>query len=371
MIIGVPRETKDSEFRVALPPSAAEVLVRQGHEVWLERGAGEGCGFPDQEYHKRGVRIVADHGEVFGAPLVVKVKEPQPQEYPLLLPGATLFCFLHLAPAQGLARALLEREVVAIAYETVELADGALPLLTPMSEIAGKVAIQMAAYYLARANGGSGKLLGGVPGVPPCQVVVLGAGAAGSNAAALALGMGARVTLINRGIDRLRQLTQVLHGDLATMGSTPATIAQAVPGADVLVGAVLVTGARAPRLVTREMVASMRPGSVVVDISVDQGGCIETSRPTSHSHPVYTAEGVIHYCVDNMPGIYPQTATLALSNVTLPYVLKLAGMGLSGALESDPALARGVNIYRGQVTHPAVAQSLTLPHRELSQVLRP
>lgn len=369
MIIGVPKETKDGEFRVALPPAAAEALTRAGHEVWLEKGAGEGAGFSDQDYQKRGVRIVAEHGEVFGAPLVVKVKQPQPPEYPLLAPGTTLFCFLHLAPAQELAQCLLERDVVAIACETVELADGSLPLVTPMSEIAGKIAIQMAAYYLVKVNGGSGKLLGGVPGVPPCHVVVLGAGAAGSSAAALALGMGARVTLIDRDIERLRRLSLILHQNMATAGSTPETIAQAVREADVLVGAVLIAGARTPRLVTRDMVATMKPGSVVVDISVDQGGCIETSRPTSHSNPVYTVEGVIHYCVDNMPGIYPQTSTPAFSNVVLPYVLKLAGMGIPQALEKDPPLARGVNIYRGQVTHPAVAQALGLPYRELHQIL--
>lgn len=368
MIIGVPRETKDSEFRVALTPAAAEVLVRTGHEVWIEAGAGAGCGFSDLEYGKRGVRVVADHGEVLGAPLVVKVKEPQPSEYSLLQPGTALFCYLHLAPARDLTQALLDRGVVAIAFETVELPDGSLPLLTPMSEIAGKTAVQMAAYYLARVNGGSGKLLGGVPGVPPCHVVVLGAGVAGYSAAALALGMGARVTLIDRGIERLRQLSQVLHGSLTTMGSTPQAIAHAVEGADVLVGAVLVTGARAPLLVTREMVASMQPGSVVADISIDQGGCIETSRPTSHSHPVYTAEGVIHYCVDNMPGVYPQSSTLALSNVILPYVLKLAEMGVMKAVESDAPLAKGVNIYRGHLTHPAVAESLGLPYSELDQL---
>lgn len=370
MIIGVPRETKDSEFRVALPPAAAEVLVRAGHEVWLERGAGEGSGFADQEYGAKGVRIVADHAEVFRAPLVVKVKEPLPQEYPLLVPGTTLFCFLHLAPARALAQALLERDVAAIAFETVELADGSLPLLTPMSEIAGKTAIQMAAYYLAKVNGGSGKLLGGVPGVPPCHVVVLGAGIAGSNATALALGMGARVTLIDRAVDRLRHLSQVLHG-VATMGSTPHTIARAVEGADVLVGAVLVAGAKAPVLVTRDMVATMPPGSVVVDVSVDQGGCVETTRPTAHSHPVYVVEGVTHYCVDNMPAIYPRTATLALSNGVLPYVLKLAEMGLMAAAKGDPALARGVNVYRGQVTHPAVAASLGLPCKGLDQITGP
>ena len=371
MIVSVPREIKDSEFRVALTPAAAGALVRAGHQVWLETRAGEGCGFSDQEYSKRGVRIVASHGEAFGAPLVVKVKEPQPEEYSFLLPGTTLFCFLHLAPARDLTLALMERDVVAIAFETVEVPDGSLPLLTPMSEIAGKTAVQMAAYYLAKVNGGSGKLFGGVPGVPPCHVAVLGAGAAGSQAAALALGMGARVTLINRGMDRLRQLSQVLHGNLATAGSTPDAIAQAVEESDVLVGAVLVTGARAPRLVTREMVASMRPGSVVADISIDQGGCVETSRPTSHSHPVYVEEGVIHYCVDNMPGVYPQTSTVALSNVILPYVLKLAEMGLIKAVESDTSLSRGVNVYRGQVTHPAVADSLGLSYHELGQIISP
>ena len=259
MIISVPREIKDSEFRVALPPAAAGVLVRAGHEVWIERGAGEGCGFPDHEYAKRGARIVADHGEALSAPLVVKVKEPQPEEYPLLVSGHTLFCYLHLAPAPELTEALVERDVIAIAYETVELPDRSLPLLTPMSEIAGKTATQMAAYYLARVNGGSGKMMGGVPGVPPCHVVVLGAGVAGSNAATLALGMGARVTLINNGIDRLRALSQVLHGSVTTIGSTHDAIAQAVEGADVLIGAVLVTGAKTPHLVTREMVSSMKP----------------------------------------------------------------------------------------------------------------
>ncbi len=371
MIIGVPKETKDSEFRVALPPAAAGVLVRDGHEVWVEKGAGEGCGFPDQEYAGRGVRIVADHGEVFGAPLVVKVKEPQPQEYALLQPGHTLFCYLHLAPARELTEALLARDIVAIAYETVELPDGSLPLLTPMSEIAGKTAIQMAAYYLARANGGSGKLMGGVPGVAPCHVAVLGAGVAGSNAAALALGMGARVTLINRGIERLRDLTHQLHGDVTTMGSTPDAIAQAVENADVLIGAVLVTGAKAPHLVSRSMIASMRRGSVMADISVDQGGCVETTHPTSHSNPVYTVDGVIHYCVDNMPGTYPQTSTMALSNVTLHYVAELAGMGIPQALARDPALAKGVNVWRGHVTHPAVAESLGLAYKEVGACLQP
>jgi alanine dehydrogenase len=368
LIIGIPRETKDGEFRVALSPSACQVLVQAGHEVWLEAGAGAGCGFADQEYVQRGVRLVPDHGAAFEAPLVVKVKEPQPDEYPLLKKGSTLFCFLHLAAAEGLARALLERELLAIAYETVELPDGSLPILAPMSEIAGKVAIQMAAFHLGKANGGSGKLMGGVPGVPPCEVTVIGAGTVGSTAAALALGMGARVTLINRSIERLRYLTQVLHGNLVTMSSNPTNIAQAVAGADVVVGAVLVPGARAPLLVSREMVAHMRPGSVVVDVAVDQGGCIETCHATSHSHPTYTVDGVIHYCVDNMPGIYPHTATLALSNATLPFILRLAS-GIPESLRSDPALAKGVNTYRGRVGHPAVAAALGYPFHKLETML--
>jgi alanine dehydrogenase len=294
MIIGVPKEIKDHEFRVALTPAGAALLSASGHRVVVQRGAGVGSGFSDEEYEENGAQLVAEAGDVFASSeLVVKVKEPLSSEYPLLRPGLVLFTYLHLAPAPELASVLLQQKVTAIGYETVQLADGSLPLLTPMSEIAGRLAVQVGAHYLEKTQGGLGKLLGGVPGVQPAKVVILGAGVVGSAAAAVALGMGAQVVVMARGVDRLRFLSQILHGHLETLVSTPTSVAQAVEQADLVIGAVLAPGAKAPRLVTRDTVRAMRPGSVIVDVSVDQGGCIETIVPTSHSSPVYVA-GRIH-----------------------------------------------------------------------------
>jgi alanine dehydrogenase len=312
---------------------------------------------------------VASAADVWSdADLVVKVKEPLGPELELLRQGLVLFTYLHLAAVPDLARVLLEKHVTAIAYETVELPSGELPLLTPMSEVAGRLAIQAGAHYLEKAQGGAGILLSGVPGVPPARVVILGAGVVGSNAATIALGMGARVTLLNRGLDSLRRLSQFLRGNLDTQALTPETVEAAVRDADLLVGAVLVPGGKAPVLVTRQMVRSMRRGSVIVDVSVDQGGCVETVRPTSHSDPVYVEEGVTHYCVPNMPGAVPRTSTQALCNATLPYIVSIARKGAMQALRQDPALAGGLNICCGRVTHPALAAALGLPAATLDQV---
>lgn len=370
MIVGVPKEIKDNEYRVSLTPGGVEALVLAGHTVLVEKGAGQGSGFADEEYARVGAQIVTAHADAFRrADLVVKVKEPLAQEYDLLREGLALFTFLHLAASKELTQVLLEKKVTGIAYETVELPDGSLPLLAPMSEIAGRMSIQVAAHYLEKKNGGRGKLLGGVPGVAPANVVVLGAGTVGSNAAKIALGMGARVILINRGLDRLRHLSEVLHGNLTTLASTHYNIAQSLVGADVLVGAVLVTGARAPTLVTREMVRTMGSGAVVIDVAVDQSGCVETIRPTTHSNPTYLVDGVVHYGVTNMPGAVPETATAALTNVTLPYVLQLANLGLVKAVSRDPSLAKGINTLAGNLTYPAVADAFGLPCRPLQELL--
>ena len=373
MIVGVPREIKDNEFRVSVTPSGADALVAGGHRVLVETGAGLGSGFADEEYRRVGAQIVPTHAEAFGqveqVETVVKVKEPLPSEYELLREGQVLFTFLHLAAVPVLARVLVERKVTAIAYETVECPDGTLPLLTPMSEVAGRMAVQAAAFYLEKRNGGKGKLLGGVPGVEPAHVVIIGAGVAGTNAARMALGMGARVTLINRGLERLRYLGEVLHGNLTTLASTHYNLAKSVESADVVICTVLLTGAKAPVLVTLEMVRSMGPGGVVVDVSVDQGGCIETSHATTHSDPVFVVDGVIHYGVANMPGAVPCTSTLALSNATLPCVLALANYGFVEAVKRDPALAKGVNAHAGKITHPVVAEAVALPYTPLQRLL--
>ncbi len=358
MIVGVPKEVLDNESRVALTPFGAAALVRAGHTVLIQASAGEGSGFSDDEYRQVGAQVVADAADAWAAELVLKVKEPQPSEYRFLRAGQILFAFLHLAAAPGLAGQLIERGVTAIAYETVRAADGTLPLLAPMSTIAGRMAPQIAAQYLTRVYGGRGKLLAGVPGVAPARVVVLGAGTVGTNAARIALGMGAFVTLFDANLERLRQLDAILSGRVITMASSPAAIAEAVRTADVVIGAVLVPGGRAPILVTEEMVTSMQPGAVIIDVAVDQGGCVATIRPTTHSAPVYTVHGVLHYGVTNMPGAVPRTATMALCDATLPYVLRLAERGLD-ALD-DPALALGLNTFQGMVIHPAVAAALGL-----------
>ncbi len=354
MIIGVPREIKDHEYRVSLTPAAVGELVAHGHTVLVESHAGEGSGFFDSDYGAVGGQIVPTAADAWAAPLVVKVKEPTPAEYGFFREGLALFTFLHLAADARLMQELVARGVRAIAYETVELANGHLPLLTPMSEIAGRLSIQAAATYLEKRHGGCGKLLGGVPGVLPAEVVVLGGGVVGTNAAQMALGLGASVTVVDRDVERLRYLEHVLHGRLRTLVSTRAAVAAAVAAADVLIGAVLVKGARAPRLVTREMVATMRAGSVIVDVAIDQGGCVETARVTTHSAPVFVDEGVVHYGVSNMPAVVPRTSTIALGNVTLPYVLKLAHMGVAAAVAADEALARGVNIWDGEVRYAAL-----------------
>jgi alanine dehydrogenase len=359
MIIGIPKEIKDHEYRVALTPAGAALLTAEGHQVLVQRRAGDASGFPDEEYSKGGARLMGSPEEIFAsADLIVKVKEPLESEYPMLRPGLILFTYLHLAGVPGLTEALLEKQVTGIAYETVQLPDGTLPLLTPMSEVAGRLAVQVGAHYLEKAQGGRGVLLAGVPGVPPGKVAILGAGVVGANAAIVALGQGAQVTLINRDANRLRLLSPVLHGNLQTVVSTPESVAEIVRDSDLVIGAVLIPGGKTPKIVTREMVKSMRPGSVIVDVSVDQGGCVETTWPTSHSDPVYIEEGVTHYCVTNMPGAVPHTSTQALCNATRPYIVKLAGKGAADALKEDPSLASGLNIFDGRITHPAVEEAL-------------
>jgi len=369
MIIGVPKEIKDNEYRVSLTPGGAHMLVEAGHRVLMETRAGEGSGFSDAEYERLGATLVGSPAEVFnGAEMVLKVKEPMPQEYEFLRPGLLLFTYLHLAACEELTHELLSREVTGIAYETVELPTGYLPLLTPMSEVAGRMAVQVAAHYLERMNGGRGKLLGGVPGMRPSDVAIIGGGTVGTSAAKIALGMGAHVTIVDINIGRLRYLSEVLHGNLSTLSSNLLNIAETVRIADVVVGAVLIAGAKAPRLVTREMISTMKPGCVVVDVAIDQGGCIETSRPTSHSDPVYLVDGVIHYCVTNMPGAVPRTSTYALSNATLPYVVRLANHGFAEA-QRDLALAKGVNTYAGHITYEAVSEAFGLEYTPLGHLM--
>ncbi|MBU2522048.1 MAG: alanine dehydrogenase [Proteobacteria bacterium] len=360
MIIGAPKEIKDNEYRVGITPGGVCQLVQAGHQVLVETGAGQGSGFSDEEYETSGAKIVATSAEAWGAQIVVKVKEPQTVEYDFLRPDLVLFTFLHLAVNERLTREMMARGVTGIAYETVELSNGHLPLLTPMSEVAGRMAIQIGAHYLEKENGGRGKLLGGVPGVRPADVAIIGAGVVGTNAAQVALGMGAHVMVIDINLDRLRYLNDVCAGRLITLSSNPLNIAETVRRADLLIGGVLIKGAKAPKLVTREMISTMNSGSVVVDVSVDQGGCIETTKPTTHSNPIYLVDGIIHYCVSNIPGAVPRTSTYALSNATLPYVLKLANMGLEAAINADPSLSKGINIYKGKITYQAVAEALGL-----------
>lgn len=370
MKIGVPKEIKDNEYRVALPPGAVNALSIRGHQVYVQAGAGMGSGFPDEEFQSCGGKILRKAADVWGeSDMIVKVKEPRPEEFQFLREDQLLFTYLHLAAEPELTQELIKQKVPSVAYETVELADGSLPLLTPMSEVAGRMSIQVGAHYLERANGGVGKLLGGVPGVRPGHVVIIGGGVVGTNAAKIALGMGAQVTVLDINIERLRYLDDVLHGLFFTVASNPVNIADAARVADLLIGAVLIPGARAPRLVTREMISNMKPGSVVVDVAVDQGGCVETIKPTSHSDPIYIVDDVVHYGVTNMPGAVPRTSTYALSNATLPYAIQLADKGLVEAAKEDATLALGVNTYRGQVTYNAVAQAFDLECTDLSTLL--
>src|SRR6266404_2727534 len=356
MIVGVPKEIKGQEYRVALLPSAAYQLIKRGHEVVVERSAGAGAGYPDADYDQAGATLVREHAAVFDkADLVVKVKEPQPSEFPLLRPGQILFTYLHLAANRSLTEGLMKSQVTALAYETIEV-NRRLPLLEPMSEIAGRMSILVGGYFLAKHFGGSGVLLGGVPGVLPGRIVVLGGGAAGVNAARMATGLGADVTILEVDLERMRFLDITLH-TAHTLYSNEAHLLELLPSVDLLIGAVLVPGARAPKLIRRDMLRRMRPGSVLVDIAIDQGGCAETSRPTTHDNPVFTEEGVTHYCVANMPGAYARTATQALTNVTYRYIELLADNGLAEACQRQPALASGINIKNGKIMHKAVAQA--------------
>ena len=358
MIIGVPKEIKDHEYRVSLTPDGVETLCAAGHSTWIEPSAGEGTGFSDEEYRKAGAMMASSKAKLFGdADLIVKVKEPLAPEYPLFRPNQALFTYLHMAASADLTRALMRSGVTAIAYETTELPDGSLPMLAPMSEIAGKMAVQIGAHYLERSHRGRGLLLGGVPGVEPAHVVILGAGVVGSAATQIAVGMGARVTVINLDLHRLRRLDEIYQGRITTLAASRNAIERAVVDADLVIGAVMVRGALAPKLVSRSMLSRMRPGAVLVDVSVDQGGCFETTRPTTHSDPVYEVDGVLHYCVPNIPGIVPRTATLALTNATLPFIVRIASAGVDVAVRADPGLAKGVNVMDGKITCQAVAEA--------------
>jgi alanine dehydrogenase len=358
VIVGVPKEVKDHEYRVALTPEGARELARAGHRVLVQEGAGEGSSIPQHRYERAGAEIVPTADEVWaGSDLILKVKEPVPEEYPRLREGQVLFTYLHLAAVPDLTRTLIDRGVAAVAYETVQLADGQLPLLAPMSEVAGRMAPHVAARLLEKEHGGRGILMGGVSGVRPAKVLVLGAGMAGSNAAWIAAGMEAEVVVVDKNLDRLRFIDQIHKGRIITLMSDQLTLEQRVRETDVLIGSVLVPGARAPKLVTEEMVGSMRPGSVIVDVAIDQGGCVETARMTTHSDPTYVEHGVVHYCVGNMPGAVPNTSTYALTNVTLPYAIDIATKGLERAVREDAALAQGVNTYRGALTNRGVAEA--------------
>jgi alanine dehydrogenase len=371
MIVGLPKEIKDNEYRVGLTPAGVRALTDAGHRVVVEKTAGEGSGFEDSIYQRAGARLLDSADRVWAeAEMIVKVKEPIEPEYPRMREGQLLFTYLHLAPDKKLTQQLLERKVTGIAYETITDQRGGLPLLTPMSEVAGRMAIQVGAHYLEKMSGGRGILLGGVPGVPAARVVIIGGGVVGTNAAKIAVGMGAHVTIIDSNLDRLRELDDIFLSKIATLASSAYMIHDAVSQADLIVGAVLVPGASAPRLVTRNMLRDVPNGAVIVDVAVDQGGCIETTHPTTHSDPTYYVEGVLHYCVANMPGAVPRTSTFALTNATLPYALKLASRGFFDAIGSDPGLKAGVNTYAGRCTYEAVARSQGLEYTPLDDLLR-
>jgi alanine dehydrogenase len=368
MQIGVPSEIKVEEYRVAATPDGVRELVARGHDVIVERGAGEGSSFSDLDYREAGAAL-GSTGDAFGAELVLKVKEPQPSEYGYLRDDLTLFTYLHLAADRQLTEALIAAGTTAIAYETVRAPDGRLPLLAPMSEVAGQLAVLSGVTHLQKPRGGRGLLPGAVPGIPPARVVIVGGGAVGYNAALIALGVGAHVQLLDTSVERLRALETVLSGSIELLVSTSSRLAECVAQADLVVGAVLVPGASAPKVITAEMVRSMRPGSVICDVSIDQGGCCETSRPTTYADPVFEYAGVIHYCVANLPGAVPVSSTLAITNATLPYVIALADRGWRDAVSHDPALAGGLNVCAGQVTHPAVAAALDLDYMPIEDVL--
>ncbi len=370
MIIGVPKEVKDHETRVGLVPSGVIALVEAGHRVLVEAGAGKGSSIPDEDYREAGATLLSSAAQVWKeADLVIKVKEPQPSEYTHLRPGLVLFTYLHLAPLPELTDALLKARVTAIAYETIRERDGSLPLLTPMSEVAGRLAVQIGAVYLEAPNGGRGLLLGGVPGVAPGNVVILGGGIVGLNAAKIAVGMGAHVTMIDKNLNRLRELDDIFNGTVVTLASNVWTVRETLRRADLVIGAVLIPGASAPKLVRRDMVSQMKKGAVVVDVAIDQGGCLETSHATTHTDPIYFVEGVLHYCVSNMPAAVPHTSTLALTNATLPYLMEIANLGVERACAEHRAIREGVNTYAGEVTYPAVAESQGRAWKDVGTVL--
>ncbi len=362
MLIGVPKEIKTLEFRVGMRPAGVMTVIQDGHKVMVEAGAGMGSGFPDEAYREAGAEIVASADEVWQrADMIVKVKEPIEPEFPRMREGLLLFTYLHLAACQELGAEMLKRGVNGVAYETVEPAPGSLPLLVPMSQVAGRMAVQCGAMNLERERGGKGVLLGGVPGVMRGQVAIIGGGVVGSNALRMAVGLGAQVTVLDTNRDTLAYLDDIYKGEIQTLYSDPHTVAESVAKADLVVGAVLVAGARAPRLVTRDMLKSMEAGSVIVDVAVDQGGCVETCKPTTHQDPTYVVDDVIHYCVANMPGAVPRTSTFALTNATISYVRELAAKGLDRAAKENPAIRLGINTYKGGVPHPAVAEALGVP----------
>ncbi len=358
MRIGIPKEIKNLEFRVGATPTMVQGFTQAGHEVLVEQGAGAKIGFTDDMYARSGAKLVSSAREAWKAEMIIKVKEPQYEEFAYMHEGQILFCYLHLAPDPEQTKKLLEKKVIGVAYETVFDRDGKLPLLTPMSEIAGRISIQAGAYALQMSQGGRGVLLGGVPGVLPAEVLILGAGVVGTNAAQMALGLGAEVTILDRDLKRLRELDAIYKGQLKTLYSTPQIIGKLMTHADLVIGAVLIPGKKAPKLVTEEMVKTMQPGSVLVDVSIDQGGCFETSRPTTHSDPTYLVHGVVHYCVANMPGACARTATQALTNATYPYAIRIATEGYKKALKDDPLFRPGLNVYRGKVTNQHVAHDL-------------
>jgi len=370
MIIGVPREVKDHESRVGLVPHGVTALVEAGHQVVVQTRAGSLSSITDEEYLQAGARIAPTAADVWNAAdIIVKVKEPQPSEYGFFREGLTVFTYLHLAPLPELTQKMLETKVTGIAYETIQEEDGSLPLLTPMSEVAGRMAVQIGAQYLEAPNGGRGVLLGGIPGVAPGNVVVLGGGVVGHNAARIAHGLGASVTIIDKNLNRLRELDDIYNGGVITLASNAWTIRESLRQADLVIGAVLIPGASAPKLVKREMLQVMKRNSVIVDVAIDQGGCCETSRATTHTDPVYFVDNVLHYCVSNMPAAVPHTSTYGLTNATFPYLMQLVQHGVHGAIASSPSLALGVNTYKGWCTHPAVAESQGIPYTELAKLL--
>lgn len=370
MKVGLPREVKDNEYRVGMVPAGVDALVADGAQVLVQKGAGDGSGFSDQEFVDAGAVLVDTADELWArSDMIIKVKEPVSEEYGRLRPGQIVYGYFHLAPLPELTRVLLERRVRAVAYETITNDRGQLPLLTPMSEIAGRMATMVGAYYLQRPRGGRGVLIGGVPGVRPGLVVVIGAGTVGLNATKMAMGLGAQVSVLDVDIEKLRYLDDLYFGRIETLMSNPRYVADALRKADLVVGGVLIPGAHAPKLVTREMVENMKPGSVIVDVAVDQGGCCETTRPTTHSDPVYEVAGVLHYCVTNMPGAMPRTSTLALTNATLPYARKIARMGLEAAAREDRHLANGINTYDGHVTCRPVAEDQDLAFTPVAELL--